>query len=199
MGRHWLRKSSCCSLVPHRDHLRWKVLELQLCIASLSVSACWLRHSTTTVQLYCPGTDPLCFYTALYRASAFGKSNQTLFALSLQHHFPVWACLTSALTCTQLLHSPSIACKCHFRLFQNLEFWFIFYHDIGRMASNGASKENAEQHETLEFSISHRVLLYLSSPLSQEDIISSEKLVIFDWLFFFLPLPLWIKGINSNF
>lgn len=74
VGRHWLRKSSCCSLVPHRDHLRWKVLELQLCIASPSVSACWLRHSTTTVQLYCPGTNPLCFYTALYRASAFRKS-----------------------------------------------------------------------------------------------------------------------------
>lgn len=39
------------------------------------------------------------------------KSN---FALSLQHCFPVWACLRSALTCTQLLHAPSMACKCHF-------------------------------------------------------------------------------------
>lgn len=50
------------------------------------------------------------------------------------------------------------------------------------MSSNRPSKENVEQHEELEFSISHRVLLYLSSPLSQEDKISSENLslVIFD-------------------
>lgn len=108
VGRCWLRKSVCCSLVPCRDHLRQKVLELQLSIASPSVQL--VSSGPAPLQCSCTGPGPILASLLLH----LGKANQTLFALSLQHRFPVRACLRSALTCIQLLHAPSMACKCHF-------------------------------------------------------------------------------------
>lgn len=177
VGRCWLRKSVCCSLVPCRDHLRQKVLELQLSIASPSVQL--VSSGPAPAQCSCTGPGPILASLLLH----LGKANQTLFALSLQHRFPVRACLRSALTCIQLLHAPSMemSLQSDCSRIQNFDLFF-FYNVVGMMSSNRPSKENVEQHEELEFSISHRVLLYLSSPLSQEDKISSENLslVIFD-------------------
>lgn len=179
MGRCWLRKSVCCSLVPCRDHLRQKVLELQLSIASPTVSACQLRPSTTTVQLYWPWT-----HSGLF-ASAFGKGKSNFVCsfsaapLSSQGLSQICFNLYPAPSHSQYGLQMSLQSDCS--RIQNFDLFF-FYNVVGMMSSNRPSKENVEQHEELEFSISHRVLLYLRSPLSQEDKISSENLslVIFD-------------------
>lgn len=193
VGRCWLRKSVCCSLVPCRDHLRQKVLELQLSIASPSVQL--VSSGPAPPQCSCTGPGPILASLLLH----LGKANQTLFALYLQHRFPVRACLRSALTCIQLLHTPSMACKCHFS--QTVPESRILIYFFLQRCTDDVFKWSFKRKcwATWEVRIFH---FSQSSAVSQFSFISGGqnflwKFLISDlWLtFFFLPLPVWIEGI----